>query len=181
MAGAVGVVVAFLPLRRWLGPVEATALGLGVFGWNSDLTSPELLVAMVVVIVGARLPDELRWLRVAAIVCAAWIVGSEWPFSALEYYSWLAASAVVALAAIGRTSRAAFGTVETLALLVWVPLAAYLAVPDTEEVTAIGVAFAVAVAVAWLTGQAPTAGELDAVGVAVVWAILLGGRGRWAS
>lgn len=181
VAGAIGVVVLVAPVRRGVGAVEATAVGVGVVGWVTDPTSPQLLAAMAVVLIGARLPADVRWLQLAALAAAAWLVGTEWPFEVAEYHRWLAAAAVVVLAALGRTGARAFGATWTLALMVWVPLAAYLAVPDTEEVTVVGVAFASAGMATVVARHAPRRHELDAVAVAVVWSILLGGRLRWAS
>ena len=122
MAGAVGVVVAFLPLRRWLGPVEATALGLVFFGWREDFTSVEFGQAIVLVVVGARLPERFWLLRIGAVLWAAQIVGNEVPRWVDDRIPWVAASAVVAIAALGRLGRSTFGEVPTLLLMTWVPL-----------------------------------------------------------
>ena len=181
MAGAVGVLVAFLPLRRWVGPVESTALALAFFGWREDYTSVEFGQAIVLVVVGARLPERFWLLRIGAVLWAAQIVGNEVPRWVDDRIPWVAASAVVAIAALGRLGRSTFGEVPTLLLMTWVPLAAYLATPDTEEVTVVGVAFAVACAVMVVRRLSVAPGATDALAVAMVWAIVIGGRERWPS
>lgn len=181
MAGAVGVLVAFLPVRRWLGPVEATALAVAFFGWREDFTSVELGQAIVLVVVGARLPERMWPLRIGAVLWAAQIVGNQVPLWVDDRIPWVAASGVVAVAVLGRLGRSTFGEAPTLLLMTWVPLAAYLATPDTEEVTVVGVAFAVACAVVIVRRISVAPGATDALAVAMVWAIVIGGRERWPS
>lgn len=180
-AGAVGALLAVVGRAGPVGPVEATALAAAVVGRLSGLVSTELALALVVVLMGARLPDRFGPLKPVALVGAALIVSSEVSGGADDPVWWAVAGSVVVLATLGRLARSSVGPLPTLILVTWLPMAAYLATPDTETVTVVAIAFAVACAVVAVGGRPVAPGAVDAAVVAVVGAVVADGAERDAS
>lgn len=185
LAGCLAVWWAGVGRRPAVGPGEVTAVALVVAGWWADVWAPEVAVAVVLVILAGRAVDggvpgavSVRW---GVVVAAALLVASDrWP-PAERWLGVVAALAVVVLVWLAGAARQTMGDRTTYALVAWVPASAYLAVPDTEEVTAVAVAAGlVGVAVLW-RDVAVRAGGIDALVVWVVWAAMTGARGREAS
>ena len=181
MAAALGSLMASGPARDRVDTVEITAVAVVALGWSADLLSAAAVAAVAIVIVGARL--AARWTPLAAVaaVGAALVVWTEVPGDAHEAAGWVAGLATLALVVLGRLARSAFGATPALALVTWIPLAAYLATPDTESVTVVGAAFAVVTFVVALRQVDVSVGAIDAVAVVAVAAIVSDGVERDAS
>ncbi len=133
-------------------------------------------VGLVVLAGGQTLP-----IRVGSMVAAAALLGLAVPDPADR---WLGVAAVVGVVVVVISVESAvgvFGSRPTLVLLAWVPVAVYAAVPDTEEITAVGFALGVlAVGHLWGGRNVSTVG-LAGFGALIVWASAVGARGREAA
>lgn len=120
-------------------------------------------------------------LRVGIVVLAAVIFGAAMPTGADTWLGVLVAVSVLAALRLVHKARVPFGPAPTLALLAWVPVAAYGAVPDTEQVTVVAVALVATAAVLVVTKETPGAGGTAGFVGLVVWAIGAGAAGREAA
>ena len=178
MVAAVAVVAVPSVLRtiddRALVGAVVCALMLGGTGY-----APLGVVrAVALLVVGWR---TTLVLRVGIVVLAAVMFGAAMPTGADTWLGLLVAVSVLAALRLVHKARVPFGPAPALALLAWVPVAAYGAVPDTEQITVVAVAMAATAAVVLVTRETPgAAGTAGFVGL-VVWAIGAGAAGREAA
>ncbi|MGI9577630.1 MAG: hypothetical protein ACR2OH_05495 [Microthrixaceae bacterium] len=137
-----------------------------------------LLVATALVLMSWRAPILVR---VGSVLLAAVLFGAALPKAADAWLGLLVAAAVLAAMRVVHKARVPFGSAATLAMLAWVPIAAYGAVPDTEHVTVVGVAVAVVALAELVAGGRPSAAGTAAFVGLIVWSIGAGAAGREAA
>lgn len=184
LAVLVGLVagVAGLVLPRFLRSTD-DALAIGAVALAALLGGAGLAPLAVVAAVGLLMLAGTQTLpiRVGSLAASAVLLGLAVPDSADR---WLGVAAVVGVVVVVVSVESAvgvFGSRPTLGLLAWVPVAVYAAVPDTEEITAVGFALGVlAVGHFWGGRNVSTVG-LAGFGALIVWASAVGARGREAA
>lgn len=137
-----------------------------------------VLLAVALILVGGVLPTGYR---VVAILAAALLLGLAMPTAAADWLGWVTAGAVIVAIPMVETGRRGFGPFPLLLMLAWVPIAIYVAVPDTEQITTVAVALAVVALGQVVGGREPSPGGVAAFVALTVWASSVGAHGRDAA
>jgi hypothetical protein len=177
IAGVAGALVTTRP-NKWLGPTEAAVATLAVVGWAADVLSPLAVAAIAVPLAVGKWPGVDT---APALLISAGLVMLDTPSAAEDWLGVTAAAAVIVIGLLTRPATTLYGSRATLAMVASMAAVAYLAVPDTEEVTAVAAALGIVAAATALAGIRPKASAVDAAVVATVWAVMTGARGREAS
>jgi len=153
--------------------VDAAAMMAG-----TDLAPLGLVLAVGLILLGWRAGFAIRLMTMAL---AAVLLGLALPRGAPDWLEIATAASALAAMRVVHKARVPFSPGPTMALLAWVPIAAYGAVPDTEQVTVVAIVVCAVAAGAALAGTRPTpAGTAALVGL-VIWAIGVGATGRGAA